>query len=452
MLGLKNKRVTVVGMGRSGAAACRLLVREGAQVTLTDTKTEKELGPDLGQFSGMRIAFKLGGHDPEDFAGSDLIVLSPGVPADIQPVRLARGKDIPVIGELELAFCYLNAPVMAITGTNGKSTTTALLGEIYKAQGRKVFVGGNLGTPLCEAVLSPAAWEVAVVEVSSFQLETVRDFRPRVAALLNISPDHLDRYRDFQEYQEAKLRIFQKQTLVDHAILNWDDPTTEKLVASRQLTGHVHWFGRVRPPKEGMMIVGGHLVCRDSQTERVLCKVDEIRIKGVHNLENAMAASLMALVSGCTPRVIVQALRAFPGLEHRLEFVREVRGVRYFNDSKGTNVGAVLMSLQSFREPIILIAGGLDKGGDFSLLRDAIRQNVRQVILIGQARDNFKKALGNSTPLMECARLEEAVGFASRMGRSGDVVLLSPACASFDMFQNFEERGRAFKEAVQCLQ
>ena len=451
MLELRNKRVTVVGLGRSGVAAGKLLIREGAQVTLTDTKTEQELGPYLNQLAGTQVRLRLGGHDPKDFVQTDLIVLSPGVPTQLEPIRAAKDKGIPVMGELELAFSRLQAPVLAITGTNGKSTTTALLGEMYKNQGRRVFVGGNLGTPLCEAALSPIAWEVVVVEVSSFQLETVSRFRPRVAALLNITPDHLDRYHDLQEYQEAKLRIFQNQTPVDHAVLNWDDPITEKLIRSGQITAQVHCFGRVRPPLEGIMISGEYMVHRDRKAERPLCKIQEIRMMGTHNLENAMAASLMALVSGCESSVIAETLRTFPGLEHRLEFVREVRGVRYFNDSKGTNVGAVLMSLESFHEPIILIAGGMDKGSDFSPLRDPVRRKVRQVILIGKARAKIRKSLDGCVPLEECDTLDEAVRLADRLGRRGDVVLLSPACASFDMFKNFEERGRAFKEAVACL-
>jgi len=452
MLELKNKQITVVGVGRSGTAAAKLLVREGARVTLTDNKTDRELGYYLDQLKGTEMRFHLGGHDPKDFLEADLIVLSPGVKIDIEPIRIARGQGVPIMGEMELAFSRLKAPIMAITGTNGKSTTTTLLGEIYKAQGRRVFVGGNLGTALCEAALSPVDWEVVVVEVSSFQLETVKDFRPRVAALLNMTPDHLDRYRDLQEYQEAKLRIFENQTPADHAILNWDDPLTEKLIASDRLKAQVHCFGRVRPPVEGMRVADGHLVYRDRIMQQPLCKINEIRIKGVQNLENAMAAALMALVSGCQPAVIAETLRSFIGLEHRLEFVREIRGVRYFNDSKGTNVGAVLMSLESFQESIILIAGGLDKGSDFSPLRDPVRRKVKQLILIGQARSKIKRSLDGCAPIKECATLEEAVNLAAELGNPGDVVLLSPACASFDMFRNFEERGWAFKEAVACLQ
>jgi UDP-N-acetylmuramoylalanine--D-glutamate ligase len=451
MLSLGNRRVTVVGLGRSGVAAGRLLVREGAQVTLTDTKTEAELGFYLGQLADTEVRFNLGGHALKDFLQADLVVLSPGVPTHLEPIRAAKDKGIPVIGELELAFSRFKAPVLAITGTNGKSTTTTLLGEIYKNQGRRVFVGGNLGSPLCEAVLSSLSWEAAVVEVSSFQLETVSDFRPRVAALLNMTPDHLDRYRNIQEYQEAKFRIFRNQKAGDHAVLNGDDPMTEKLINSGRLAAQVHCFGRVKPLREGMVVSGDYVVYRDPKAERLLCKVQEVKIKGAHNLENAMAASLMALISGCEPRVIAETLRVFPGLEHRLEFVREIRGVRYFNDSKGTNVGAVMMSLESFQGPVILIAGGLDKGSDFSPLRDPVRRTVKQVILIGKSKDTIRQTLSGCAPLEECATLDEAVNLADRLGCPGDVVLLSPACASFDMFKNFEERGKAFKEAVACL-
>lgn len=448
---LRDKRVTVVGLGRSGVAAARLLVREGARVTVTDPKTELQLKPFTEQLSGTEIVFKLGRHDPRDFMETDLIVVSPGVPLSIDPLRLAREKDIPLIGEMELAFSYLKIPVLAITGTNGKSTTTTLLGEMLKAQGRQVFIGGNLGNPLCEAALSAVDWEVAVVEVSSFQLETTRRFRPRVAALLNVTPDHLDRYPDFGSYREAKLRVFENQTPGDHAILNWDDPIARELIVDGRLSARVHRFARTKPPDEGMGVEKGDLIYRNGRIQQSICRVADIRIQGVQNIENAMAASLMALVSGCQIASIVETLRTFPGLEHRLEFVRELRGVRYFNDSKGTNVGAALMALQSFQGPVILIAGGLDKGNDFSVLREPVRQKVKQLILIGQARPQMKSALTDCAPIEEAASLEEAVRMASRIARGGDVVLLSPACASFDMFRNFEERGRVFKEAVACL-
>jgi UDP-N-acetylmuramoylalanine--D-glutamate ligase len=451
MLDLKNKRVTVVGAGRSGRAAAKLLIREGAKVTLTDTQSERGLGSVLEPLKEIGVSFEMGRHRPKDFLEADLIVLSPGVRTDIEPIRMTKDQGIPIIGELELASSCLTAPIIAITGTNGKSTTTTLLGEIFKTQGRKAFVGGNLGTALCEAVLSVVAWEVVIVEVSSFQLETVKDFRPRVAALLNTTPDHLDRYRNFQEYYETKLRIFQNQTPADHAILNWDDPLTEKLIANERLRAQIDCFGRVRPLTEGMMVSDGYLVYRNHRVRQPLCKIDEVRIQGSQNLENAMAAGLMALVSGCQPDGIAETLRSFPGLEHRLEFVREFQGIRYFNDSKGTNVGAVLMSLESFHEPIILIAGGLDKGGDFSPLREPVRRKVKELILIGQASSKLKKVLEGCVPLRECDTLEKAVQLATKLGIPGDVVLLSPACASFDMFKNFEERGRVFKEAVACL-
>jgi UDP-N-acetylmuramoylalanine--D-glutamate ligase len=451
MFELKNKKVTVVGIGRSGAAACHLLSKEGARVTLTDLKTKAESSRFLEGLSELAILLRLGGHDPQDFVKADLIVLSPGVPTDIEPVLMAKVKGIPVVGEMELGFSRLTIPVLAITGTNGKSTTTTLLGEVCRAQGQKVFVGGNLGRPLCEAVLSPSGWEVAVVEVSSFQLETIRTFRPRVAALLNVSPDHQDRYRNFEEYKQAKLRIFEYQEANDHAVLNWDDPVTETLVEAGRLTSRVHLFGRVRRPEQGMMISGTDLVYKDHDTERTLCNLNEIRIKGAHNLENAMAASLIALVNSCDPSIVARVLKDFAGLEHRLEFVRETHGVRYYNDSKGTNIRAVLMSLQSFEEPIVLIAGGLDKGGDFSLLREMVQKKVRQMILIGEAKNKISKALDRCVPFAECHSMAEAVRVARQVSRDGDVVLLSPGCASFDMFRNFEERGNAFKEAVHCL-
>ncbi len=448
---VKDKTVTVVGMGRSGVAATRLLLREGARVTATDAGDENGLAQVAAMFRPQGVRLRLGSHDRADFTNADLIVVSPGVRPDLEGLRSAREKGIPILGELELAFSRLNAPVLAITGTNGKSTTTTLLGAILTAGGHAVFVGGNLGVPLCEAVLADRRWDFAVAEVSSFQLETVNRFRPRWAAMLNLTPDHLDRYGEFAAYRDAKLNIFQNQGPDDDAVLNQDDPFTKTLLDSGRIKSRISCFARGRLPEAGAGIEADWIVLRqDGRTERV-CRTDEIGSPGVQNLENALAAALMSRLAGCPVKQIADVLKRFKGLEHRLEFVRELDGVRYVNDSKGTNPGAVGRAVESYDSPILLIAGGLDKGADFSELIPVLRDRVKKLILIGEARARIKQCVANRLPVVECVTLDEAVHEANRAADPGDVVLLSPGCSSFDMFRNFEERGRRFKEAVYCL-
>ena len=333
-----------------------------------------------------------------------------------------------------------------MTGSNGKSTTTTLVGEILKAKGDRVFVGGNLGTPLTEYVLSGGGADCVVAELSSFQLETIGDFRPSISILLNISPDHLDRYPGIQEYAEAKFRIFENQTADDFAVINGDEPWSTEV--SARFRGKVIVFSRRRKVENGVFAEEGRLVSNINGRQETLCEISKIGIKGVHNLENSMAAAAAALLRGCTPEIIAGTLRVFPGLEHRLEFVREIDGVKYINDSKGTNVGAVIKSIEGFNEPILLIAGGRDKGSDFSLLRPLIQEKVKRLILIGEATEKLRRAAGDLTTTIHADSMEEAVHIARKEAVKGDVVLLSPACASFDMFKNFEDRGRIFKERV----
>lgn len=449
---LKGRRAVVVGLGRSGSAAARLLLREGARVSVTDIRSAKNLGRPLDVLIEQGVQWRPGGQNAADFLQEDLVVLSPGVPPRLEEIERARRKGIPVIGELELGCAFLTAPVHAVTGTNGKSTTVSLLGEMYRRQGRQVFVGGNLGEPVCEAVLAGTDWEMILVEVSSFQLETILHFSPRMAALLNLSPDHLDRHGNLDSYQACKLRIFENQAPGDEAILNADDPLTRPLLASDRFRARVRTFSRTHLLSEGMRVRKGVLQYLEGGQCTDLCGQDDLAIQGIHNLENALAASLMALTGGCPAEGVARTLRCFKGLEHRLEFVREAEGVRYFNDSKGTNVAATLMSILSFDCPVILIAGGQDKGGDFTPLRDLLEHRVKQVILFGEARDRIRKSMGRRAAVDVVQTLQEAMKRASRTASKGDVVLFSPACASFDQFQNFQHRGQVFKEIVGCLQ
>lgn len=444
--------MTVVGLARSGAAAAGLLIREHAIVSVTDRKPEAELSEWTARFAPGAVRWHLGGHPDEAFRGAELIVLSPGVPAAIAPLAAARSRGVPIWSEIELAARYLGAPMVAITGSNGKSTTTALVGEIFRQAGRRTFVGGNFGVPLSEAARPGAAWTEVVVEVSSFQLETVDAFRPCVAALLNVTPDHMDRYPNPAAYAAAKFRIFKRQGVEDAAVFNADDPVCRDPAFVSALRARRVEFSRLKPPMgDGVWVDGGAVAYRLGASFGEICKVERIRIGGVHNLENALAASAIALLRGVEPTIIARALADFQGLEHRLEFVRELRGVTYINDSKGTNVGAVQKSLEGFSRPVILIAGGVDKGADFTALRPVVHRRVKKAVLIGQARPQMRRALDGVTTIAEANGLEEAVRVAVESAMPGDVVLLSPACASFDLFKNFEDRGGQFKAIVRRL-
>ncbi len=459
----RGRRVTVVGLARSGIAAARLLAAVGARVTVADEKPEAQLAGALQQLDRQAVAVRVGPGYETALEGADLVVVSPGVPTRLPMLAAARARGLAVIGELELAFRFLEAPVLAVTGTNGKSTTVTLLGLTLERAGKRAFVGGNLGRALGEAAL--ATWEqrkasgggspydVVVVEVSSFQLETIERFHPTVAALLNIAPDHLDRYDSLEDYIAAKARIFENQTADDVAVLNLDD---ERVTAmAKGLRARRAGFScrrPLRPPVEvGAWLEGERLVAAlGGPTTEVLAR-SELRLFGEHNLANALAATAIGLAAGCPRDAIREALRTFPGLEHALEVVRERRGVRFVNDSKGTNVDATLKALESFDAPVLLIAGGRDKGGDFTRLREPVRQRVKRLILIGEAAPRIKAALGDFERLVEAGSLREAVGAAAAAAAPGDVVLLSPACASFDMFADYQDRGRQFKQLVNEL-
>jgi UDP-N-acetylmuramoylalanine--D-glutamate ligase len=473
---VRGKNVTVVGLARSGIGAANLLTELGAKVTVTDMKTESELRDFVaGLLPSVRLS--LGGHPDDIFMKTDMIVVSPGVRLDIRPLAEAKSRGVEVMGELELAYRIATAgsdnplvpPLLnpgmggflAVTGTNGKSTTTSLLGFMVRKAGFRTILGGNIGNAVTEEIRKQRAKgkdqgvDFIVAEVSSFQLESTQYFRPKVAAIINITPDHLDRYHSLEEYGDAKARIFRNQGEDDFLVLNADDPEmmkieSEKLKAKSEKP-KTFYFSR-KKEVEGIYFKGGRMYCNlPDLFKSPLINGDEIKIKGVHNLENAMAASAMALLAGCPAQAVIDSLEEFRGLEHRLEFVRELKGVRYFNDSKGTNVGAVLKSLESFSQPVILIAGGRDKAGDFSKLRPLVREKVKALVLIGEATEKIRKALGDITHTLAAADLRDAVLVSQGMSSEGDVVLLSPACASFDMFSDFEDRGRQFKKIVMEL-
>ncbi len=440
----RGKKVTVVGLARSGIGAARALNALGALVTVTDKKPIEQLKEQINALGNDRIKIEAGGHPDRVFLEADLIVLSPGVP-NIPQILTARRRGVKVISELELGWLLSDSPFVGITGTNGKSTVTTLTGLMLAKAGKKALVAGNIGNALTEEprLLKGQDWIVA--EISSFQLEDIETFRPRVATILNITQDHLDRYHSIDEYGEAKAQIFKNQTKEDFLVLNFDDPLVKAF--TKRTAATVVPFSRMLRFNPGMCVIDGQLVYNG----RRICRAEEIRIKGVHNLENALAAAAMALVAGADKDSVAAALKEFPGLEHRLEFVRERNSVTYINDSKGTNVGAVVKSVEGFTQRVVLIAGGLDKGSDFSPLYELFQKKVKTLILIGKAADKMAKALASATETVLAKTLQDAVRLASAKAAPGDVVLLSPACASFDMFRDFEDRGRQFKEAVMAL-
>ncbi len=442
---LAGKNFLVIGLARTGGECARFLVRRGAKVWLSDLRRAEDLKPEMTNLAGLEVGYRLGGEEASWLDGIDYVVPSPGVPRENFLLQQATDREIPVLSEIELAYRFFGAPLVAITGTNGKSTTTTLIGKMIQASGQKVFLGGNLGTPFVGAL--GADWDWGVVEISSFQLEWSSEFRPRIAVLLNVSEDHLDRYANFADYRAAKERIFERQSGTDVAILNRDDPLVWP--ARQRIKARVISFGFSEVPA-GVFTTGDEIVWRDGANEERF-SLQRAQLRGVHNLENMMAAVAAAKCAGMANTVIQQTLEGFPGLEHRLEFVRDKHGVHYYNDSKGTNVGAVVKSLASFTEPVILLAGGVDKGGDYAPLAEGVKQKVRRLVLFGEAKEIIARALGSLTATVIVEDIQAAVQDAAAHARSGDVVLLSPACSSFDQFRNYAERGKVFKTLVQKL-
>jgi UDP-N-acetylmuramoylalanine--D-glutamate ligase len=435
----------VVGMGRSGIAAANLLYSLGCPVTINELMDRESYKGSTGDLdAGVKIAW--GGHPEEVFEGKSLIVLSPGVPPESLPLGRSEKGGPRVVGEMELAFRLSGIPWVAVTGTNGKSTTTTLIGEFAKAAGVEVLVGGNLGTPAGELVQedSDAAWLVA--EVSSFQLETIETFRPSIAALLNISPDHLDRYPHQEAYIRAKSNMFLNMRQEDEVIINADDPLVVRMTSG--VPPRAIPFTRTGDPETGVALEDGWIVIRDGQTRQKVIATGKIAMTGTHNLENCLAAVAVGWRMGIDSRSMAKVMRSFPGLEHRMELVGYIRGVPVYNDSKGTNVGATVRSLEGFSGHVILILGGRDKGTPFDPLREPVSRKVGLLILVGEAAGRLQDSLSDTTETIRAPSLEKAVKAAIDRARPGSVILFSPACSSFDMFGSFEERGRVFKRIV----
>ena len=446
---MKGKRVLVVGLGRSGVAAALFLKELGAQVTVSDTKTEEELASEIPALLDRGIAVETGRHGERTFREADLIVISPGVPVNVPQLKLARERGIPVIGEIELAARFLRGRIIAITGSNGKTTTTALSAQVVAGSGARVQVGGNIGTPAIS--LAPASTDASynVLEISSFQLETIESFRPMIAVVLNVTPDHLDRHRDFEGYVAAKARIFENQGPGDYAVLNAEDPTCVRMAAMTK--ARVCWFSRIREVETGALVRDGRIYWRDRNGEQAIMPVGDIGLKGAHNVENVLAAVCVGMIVGCKPARIQQAVREFKAVEHRLEYVATVNGVEYFNDSKATNVDATIKALEAFPGNIHIILGGKHKGSPYTPLRSLLKQRAKRAYTIGAAAETIENDIRGAVECVRAATLENAIRRAAENAVAGDIVLLAPACASFDQFQSYEQRGQVFKQAVKAL-
>lgn len=444
-LDVEGRRVLVVGLGRTGLATARWLARAGARVRACDRRPGLERPADLGA-----VDWIAGDDGPTLLDGVDLVVPSPGVPADSPVLADAVARGLPVLSEVEVAARGLVAPLVAVTGTNGKSTTTSLIGAMLEADGRRTFTGGNLGTPLVDA--AGGDWDAVVAEISSFQLEWVDRFHPRVALLLNVTDDHLDRYRDFDHYARTKARIFARQGTGDVAILNRDDPEVARF--GPQIAAEVRTFGSAAPPRTsgGAAMLDGEAIAIDEPGGRLVFPLARTRLAGQHNRENLMAAILAARALDVPPAAIQRTIDSFEGLRHRLESVAEVGGVSFVDDSKGTNVGALLKSLEGYRDgTVVLIAGGLSKGGDYGVARPLLGRKVRFLCLYGAARDELGRAWDSVVGTSRHESFADAVEAAAREARPGDVVLLSPACASMDQFENYAARGDAFAAQVRAM-
>ncbi|MEA4999126.1 MAG: UDP-N-acetylmuramoyl-L-alanine--D-glutamate ligase [Candidatus Limiplasma sp.] len=449
----ERKRVLVVGMARSGIAAAQLLLSHGAIPILYDAKTADAFGNALTPLQSTACEFHLG----EDFmpllAACDSAVISPGVPMDAPIVKAAKERALPLIGELELAYSLLQGEVLAISGTNGKTTTTTLLGKMFENAGRITHVAGNIGYPLSSVALVSKKSDVVVIEVSSFQLETIKTFHAGVAALLNITEDHLNRHGTMEQYIRLKQRLFENQTPDDVAVLNADDPVLLKM--ADKLKARVALFSRTRPVEQGAFIEDGKIIWRWDGVSKPICDADQILIPGPHNLENALAATAMAASHGVPAAVIRHTLQSFTGVEHRIEKVRVLHGITFINDSKGTNVDSTIKAVQSMKAPTVIILGGYDKHTDFLPLAKEIEQSgmIDHVVVIGETARQITETLQGIgyQAITHATSMEEAVETARGQAVSGGNVILSPACASFDMFTDYEQRGRIFKEIVHRL-
>jgi UDP-N-acetylmuramoylalanine--D-glutamate ligase len=446
---LRGKRVLVVGLARTGVATALFCAAHNAIVTATDMRPESELGDAPAKLREVGVTLELGGHHESTYLAQDLIVPSPGVPADDRFLTVARSKRITVWSEIELAYRFLEGELIGITGSNGKTTTTTLLHHILSAAGYRAILAGNVGTPLISCVEQMNAETVSVVELSSFQLEWIEKFRPDIGVFLNLTPDHLDRHKTIEAYAAAKARIFEKQTELDAAVLNADDAPTMALTPKKPQT---FWFSRKKRVLQGACLRGQDIIVAHDGKEEFVMKCAEIPLPGAHNLENVLAAVTAARLAEVDSATIRMAVKSFTGVEHRLEFTAEIRGVRYYNDSKATNVDATLKALDAFPGRILVILGGKDKGSDYTVLRKPLCEKAILALLIGTASDKIEKQIAGSVAIERAGTVERAVEIASLAAHAGDIVLLAPACASFDQFENYEHRGRVFKDLVRALE
>jgi len=446
---LEGKRVLVVGLARTGEVVSLFAAGYGATVTATDQKPESELSLTAQKLRGVGVKLEMGGHPPDLFLEKDLIVVSPGVPRNLPLLAAARTAGVPVWSEIELAWRFLRGKLVAITGSNGKTTTTALTSHLLKTAGIETLVGGNIGTPLLSLVESSTDSTVTVAELSSFQLENIEAFRPEIGVLLNLTPDHLDRHASFEEYAAAKMQLFSHQLSRDCAVLNADDPEVTKRMPSGQ---QVFWFSRRKRVATGAFLRDGQILFRWDGDEVPLGGRADIALRGEHNVENVLAACAAAYLAGADPGAIESGVKTFRGVEHRLEFVAEIGGVSFFNDSKATNVDAARKAIESFSGPLIVILGGQDKGSPYTPLAEPLQQRARTAILIGASAEKLARDLSPAVPYVHAETLERAVELAMSAARPGDTVLLAPACSSFDQFENYEQRGRVFKQIVGNLE
>jgi UDP-N-acetylmuramoylalanine--D-glutamate ligase len=443
---LEGKRVLVVGLGRTGLVVSLFAAGYGATVTATDMRTESDLAEATSKLRAAGVKLELGSHVPSTFSEQDLIVLSPGVSPKLAALELARSSGVPVWSEIELAWRFLCGKLVAVTGSNGKTTTTSLISHILTTGGIKTLTGGNIGVPLLALVESTTDSTMTVAEISSFQLETIEAFRPEIGVLLNLTPDHLDRHTSFQQYAAAKMRLFENQLDRDAAVLNADDPeVTKRMPPGPQ----IFWFSRRKRVAQGAFLQGNQIMIRHEGSELTVGRRDEISLRGEHNLENVLAACAAAHLAGAAPADIAVGVKTFRSVEHRLELVAKVGGVEFYNDSKATNVDAALKAIEAFPGRLIVILGGKDKGSPYIPLREPLRRRARQVILIGAAAEKIASDLGDGLSTFQAGTLDRAVQAATEQAQPGDVVLLAPACSSFDQFENYEHRGRAFKHLVE---
>jgi len=446
-----GKRVLIVGLARSGMAAAKALNSRGARILANDIKTEGQMKEEAEQLRALGAELYLGIKPDELVEQVDLLVISPAVPIWSTFVQKALSLGKEVISEVELAYRLCKAAIVAITGTNGKTTTTSLVGEIFKEAGKTTHVVGNIGTPFVGKVDEIGEKDIVVAEISSFQLEAVSQFHPKVCAILNITEDHMDRHKTMENYINTKMRIFKNSTYNDWVVLNGDDPETVKL--KEKTKAKVLFFSRKRTLEQGAWVEEGQVMVDVGQGKERVCDVDDIFIPGSHNLENALAATLMARLMGVSPGSIASTLKTFRGVEHRIELVDTIDGINFYNDSKGTNPDASIKAIQAMKGPTVLIAGGYDKGGSFSSFIDAFGNTISHMVVLGQTADKLIRA-AQEKGFMNVHRvktLDEAVIKAFSLATPGGNVLLSPACASWDMFKDYEERGRMFKEAVKAL-